>query len=59
MGQSLSVALGGSQRMLEEDIKTWGFLFEAMCHRNLQIYAKANKGGMLHTDAKMAYMWCR
>lgn len=30
------------------DLKTYGFLFEAMCERDLQIYAGANNGKLFH-----------
>ena len=41
-------ALGWGRDMLTEDVKTLGFLFEALCHRDLQIYAKANGGRLYH-----------
>ncbi len=33
---------------LMEDLKTYGFLFEAMCERDLQIYARVNNGKLFH-----------
>ena len=41
-------AMGCTKKMLEDDTSTLGFLFEALCHRDLQIYAKANGGRLYH-----------
>lgn len=43
-----AAAMGITRRMLQEDTLTLGFLFEALCHRDLQIYAKANGGRLYH-----------
>lgn len=41
-------ALGLTSRMLDDDEETFGFLFEGMCERDLQIYAEANGGNLFH-----------
>lgn len=46
---SLAAALlGASEQMLLNDLKTLGFLFEALCERDLRIYAEANDGELFH-----------
>ncbi len=40
--------MGLTPKMLMDDLNTMGFLFEAMCERDLQIYAKANGGRLYH-----------
>lgn len=40
--------LGLSKRMLLNDLNTYGFMFEAMCERDLQIYAYVNGGKLYH-----------
>ena len=46
---SLSVAaMELTPEMLIGDLKTYGFLFEAMCERDLQIYARVNGGRLFH-----------
>ncbi|MBR2254439.1 MAG: ATP-binding protein [Candidatus Methanomethylophilaceae archaeon] len=45
---ALAISVSGLSRdMLLDDLNTFGFLFEALCERDLQIYAYAN-GGRLH-----------
>lgn len=34
--------------MLDDDEETFGFLFEGMCERDLQIYAEASNGNLFH-----------
>jgi len=41
-------ALGFSRDMLLEDLNTYGFMFEAMCERDLQVYAYVNGGKLYH-----------
>ncbi len=41
-------ALGLTREMLLDDLNTFGFMFEAMCERDLQIYAYANGGSLYH-----------
>lgn len=41
-------ALGLTSKMLDDDEETFGFLFEGMCERDLQIYADANNGKLFH-----------
>lgn len=42
---SLAVAaLGATQETLTSDLNTFGFLFEAMCERDLRIYAQCADG---------------
>ncbi len=41
-------ALGFTKDMLRSDLNTFGFMFEAMCERDLQIYAYANGGDLYH-----------
>lgn len=41
-------ALGLTSKMLDDDEETFGFLFEGMCERDLQIYADANNGRLFH-----------
>lgn len=43
-----AVAMGMSSEMLINDLQTYGFLFEAMCERDLDVYAQANRGRMFH-----------
>lgn len=46
---SLAVAaLGVSSERLTKDLRTLGFLFEALCERDLQIYAQSIGGDLLH-----------
>ncbi|MDR0523137.1 MAG: DUF4143 domain-containing protein [Candidatus Methanoplasma sp.] len=48
-----AAALGLTGKMLLGDLRTYGFLFEAMCERDLQIYAGSNGGRLYHyRDAK-------
>lgn len=39
-----AAALGASPAYLNMDLKTFGFIFECMCIRDLKIYSSANKG---------------
>ena len=41
-------AMGLDTGMLLEDLNTLGFLFEALCERDLQIYAQADGGSLSH-----------
>ena len=41
-------ALGMSTNDLMRDLNTYGFMFEAMCERDLQIYANADGGKLFH-----------
>lgn len=41
-------ALGLTKEMLLDDLETFGFMFEAMCERDLQIYAYVNGGNLYH-----------
>ena len=41
-------ALGLTSKMLDDDEETFGFLFEGMCERDLQIYAEASNGNLFH-----------
>jgi predicted AAA+ superfamily ATPase len=43
-----AAAMGLTKEKLLNDLKTFGFLFEAMCERDLQIYAEANGGRLFH-----------
>ena len=46
---SLAVAaLGATPKILENDIKTAGFLFESLCFRDLSVYAEAIGGSVYH-----------
>ncbi len=46
---SLSIAaMGLTPEMLMRDLRTYEFLFEAMCERDLQIYARVNDGRLFH-----------
>lgn len=46
---SLAVAaLGATPGMLLDDLNTFGFLFEALCERDLQIYASALNAQLFH-----------
>lgn len=46
---SLAVAaMNLTPEKLTGDLKTYGFLFEAMCERDLQIYARVNGGELFH-----------
>ena len=40
--------LGASSSMLINDLQTYGFLFEALCERDLKIYAQAHGGQLFH-----------
>ena len=40
--------LGASSSMLINDLKTYGFLFESLCERDLKIYAQALGGQLFH-----------
>ncbi len=41
-------ALGLTQEMLINDLETFGFLFEALCERDLRIYAESFGAGLYH-----------
>ncbi len=41
-------ALGLSPKVLEQDLKTFGFIFECMCIRDLRIYSQALGGSISH-----------
>lgn len=41
-------ALGYTKDMLWDDLNTFGFMFEALCERDLQIYAYTNGGNLYH-----------
>jgi predicted AAA+ superfamily ATPase len=43
-----AAALGATPQMLEEDIKTAGFLFETLCFRDLSVYADSLGGKVYH-----------
>ena len=43
-----AAALGFTCEMLEKDLLSYGFLFEAMCERDLQIYSEAIGGRLCH-----------
>lgn len=43
-----AAALGASPKLLEQDIKTAGFLFETLCHRDLSVYASVLGGTVYH-----------
>ncbi|MFT0898064.1 DUF4143 domain-containing protein [Candidatus Methanoprimaticola sp. MG2] len=46
---ALAVAsLGLSKKMLEDDLNTFGFMFESLCERDLGVYATANGGRLMH-----------
>lgn len=46
---SLAVAaLGASEEMLFNDLETFGFIFEALCERDLKVYAECNDGSLYH-----------
>jgi predicted AAA+ superfamily ATPase len=46
---SISVAvLELTPKMLFDDLRTYGFMFEAMCERDLGIYSEANGGRLFH-----------
>ena len=46
---ALAIAvLGISKKMLLDDLNTFGYMFEAMCERDLQIYAYVNGGELYH-----------
>lgn len=40
--------LGASEAMLSRDLRTFGFLFESLVLRDLQIYAESNGGRLYH-----------
>jgi predicted AAA+ superfamily ATPase len=42
-----AAALGAGPKLLEQDIRTAGFLFETLCHRDLCVYA-STLGGTVH-----------
>ena len=47
--QSLGIAaLGVGKERLMKDLKTYGFFFEAMCERDLGIYARSFGAGQYH-----------
>ena len=39
-------ALGGSPKMFNTDLKTFGFIFECLCIRDLRVYSSALRGEM-------------
>ncbi len=41
-------ALGLTRNMLLDDLNTFGFMFEALCERDLQVYAYVNGGRLYH-----------
>jgi len=41
-------ALGLTKDMLLKDLNTFGYIFEAMCERDLQVYSYANGGNLYH-----------
>ncbi|XDS45582.1 DUF4143 domain-containing protein [Bifidobacterium aquikefiricola] len=43
-----AAALGATQETLKGDLNTFGFLFEAMCERDLRIYAQCADGELYH-----------
>lgn len=43
-----AAALGIGPQDLTDDLKTLGFLFEAMCVRDLRVFAEAMNGGVYH-----------
>ncbi len=43
-----AAALAATPKRLMGDLNTLGFLFEALCERDLTIYARANGGGLYH-----------
>ncbi len=43
-----AAALGAGPKQLEQDIRTAGFLFETLCHRDLCVYASALGGSVCH-----------
>lgn len=43
-----AAALGLTQKKLLGDLKTFGFLFEAMCERDLRVYAESLGGELFH-----------
>ncbi len=43
-----AAALGASPKILQQDIKTAGFLFESLCYRDLCIYASVMGGTVYH-----------
>ena len=46
---SLAIAaLGINGDLLYQDLNTFGFMFEALCERDLKIYAEANGGKLFH-----------
>lgn len=46
---SLSIAaLGLTPKMLFKDLRTYGFMFESMCERDLYVYAQSNGGKLYH-----------
>ncbi|WP_414595595.1 ATP-binding protein [Candidatus Methanoprimaticola sp. MG2] len=53
---SLAIAaLGVTPSMLMNDLETYGFMFEAMCNRDLKIYADALGGRLYHYRDKEGY----
>jgi len=46
---ALAVAgLGATAQMLEDDLETFGFIFESLCEHDLKIYAEANNAHLYH-----------
>lgn len=43
-----AAALGAGRKALMDDLRTFGFLFESMCERDLQVYASASGGRLFH-----------
>lgn len=43
-----AAALGATQKMLYDDLNTFGFLFEALCEHDLKIYANKNGANLFH-----------
>lgn len=43
-----AAALGATSDRLMQDLNTFGFLFEALCERDLSVYAQAIKGMLSH-----------
>ena len=41
-------ALGMTGEMLMRDLRTFGFMFEALCEHNLRIYAEHRGGRLMH-----------
>ena len=46
---ALAVAgIGATAQMLEDDLETFGFIFESLCEHDLKIYAEANNAHLYH-----------